>query len=136
MRAYGTLNSIEDIPQTADATQKMLLAAAVAQSFDWPSSTGGPGGAAANALENNTQLVRFTGITTGNAPLNFMVNLQSTFVTIPTSGTSVTTGTTAGSTGNDYPVVGSRMFQINQWSTGWSAIAQTSGWVIAEVWRK
>jgi hypothetical protein len=26
--------------------------------------------------------------------------------------------------------------QIPSWSTGWSAIARTSGYVMAEVWRK
>lgn len=133
MRTYGALSPIDRIEQPPDSVQTMLLAAATAQAIDWPNSTGGAAAAASSA---GAQLVRFSGMSTANAALNFMVNLVSTHASGPTSGTSVTTGTTAGSTGNSIPVWGNRYLQIPSWSTGWSAIAQTSGYVIAEIWKK
>lgn len=133
MRAYGALSPIDKIPLPPDTVQTMLLAAGTGQSFDWPNSTGG---AAANAAENDCQLVRFTGMTSASAQLGFMVNLYSTQATVPTSGTSATTGTTAGSTGNSIPVLGSREFQVPGYSTGWSAISLTPGYVLVEIWKK
>jgi len=80
--------------------------------------------------------VRFSGVSTAGATINFTVNLVSTHAAAPSSGTSVTTGTTAGSTGNSVPVHGSRTFQIPSWSTGYSVALLSSGYVFAEVWRK
>lgn len=131
MRAYGALSPTDQIAQPPDTVHTMLLAAAVGQSRDWASSASSAGAAASYA-----HLVRFSGVSSAGVALNFHVNLISTHAAVPTSGTSITTGTTVGSTGNSIPVLGERTFQIPSWSTGWSAIARTSGYVIAEVWRK
>lgn len=129
MRTYGALNPIDQTPQPADSVQTMLLAAGTGQAMDWP-------GAPANAAAGGVQLVRFTAETTAGLATSIMVNLQSTQATVPTSGSSVTTGTTPGSTGNSYPIQGQGIFQIPGYSTGWSAAAQAAGYIIAEVWRK
>ena len=129
MRSYSALNPIDQIPSPPDTVQTLLLAGGTAQSMDWANSSVGSSDARA-------QLVRFTGVTTGGAQFNFHVNLVSTHVVSPTSGTSITTGTSVGSTGNSLTVLGERTYQIPPWSTGFSAIGITSGYVIAEVWRK
>lgn len=131
MRAYGALNPTDQIPQPPDTVHTILLAAAVGQSRDWGTSASSAGAAATYA-----HLVRFSGLSSAGTALNFHVNVVSTHAVVPSSGTSVTTGTTAGSTGNSLPVLGERTFQIPAWSTGWSVIARTSGYVMAEVWRK
>lgn len=133
MRTYGTIGIPNTIPQSPDSVQSLLLAAGVAQNFDWPNSTGG---AAANATTAQAQVVRFTFMTTAGALLGGMVNLFSTNANAPTSGSSATTGTTAGSTGNSVPVLGQALYQIPGYSTGWSAASPSSGWCIAEIWRK
>lgn len=122
MRTYQALQPTDQVPAPPDTVQTMLLAAGTAQAMDWASSL--------------TQMVRFTGMSTANAQLCFMVNLVSTHAIVPTSGSSVTTGTSVGSTGNSVPVIGTRTFQLPSWSTGWSAAALTSGYVIAEAWHK
>lgn len=133
MRQYGALRNTDQIPVPPDTVQTLLLAAGVNQSFDWPNSTGG---AAANAAANGCQLVRFTFHTTGGVSMAGMVNLFSTAANAPSSGSSATTGTTPGSTGNSHPVLGQGQFQIPGYSTGWSAAAITSGYCIAEIWKK
>lgn len=132
MRAYAALSPTDLIPQPPDTVQTLLLAAGTGQSLDWFTSTGAVG----SAPLAGAHLVRFTGISTAGVTLNFHVALWSTHALLPSSGTSITTGTTAGSTANSLPVLGERTFQIPAQSTGWSAIARTSGYVIAEVWRK
>ena len=131
MRAYAAL--LTDFAQAPDAVQTLLLAAATAQAMDWPNSTGGAASAASSA---GAHLVRFTACTTAMVPNNCMVNLVSTHASGPSSGTSATTGTSAGSTGNSLPVLGEKAYQIPTWSTGWSAISPVAGYVIAEIWRK
>ena len=131
MRTYGALSPTDLIAQPPDTVHTMLLAAAVGQERDWGTSASSAGAAATYA-----HLVRFSGLTSAGVQLNFHVNLVSTHAVVPSSGSSITTGTTAGSTGNSVPVLGERTFQIPAWSTGWSAIARTSGYVMAEVWRK
>jgi len=131
MRAYGALSPTDLIPQPPDTVHTLLLAAGVAQERDWASSASSAGAAASAA-----HLVRFTGVSSAGATFNFHVSMVSTHAALPTSGTSITTGTTVGSTGNSLPVLGDRTLQIPAWSTGWSAIGRTSGYVIAEVWSK
>lgn len=131
MRAYSALSpgQMHDaIAFPPDTVQTILLAAATAQAMDWAS--------AASARAAGAAIVRFTGHTTAGVPFGFMVNLISTHAVAPTSGSSVTTGTTAGSTGNSIPVIGSRTFQIPAWSTGFSVAAASSGYVFAEVWSR
>lgn len=133
MREYGALRNTDRIPSPPDTVQTLLLAASVGQALPWPTSTGGQ---ASNASTASAHIVRFTFHTTGGAQMAGMVNLFSTNATVPTSGTSVTTGTTAGSTGNSLPVLGEKQWQVPGYSTGWSAVALTSGYCIAEIWRK
>src|SRR5712691_4732829 len=136
MRAYGALSPIAGIPFPADSVQTLFLTGGSSgQAMDWPNSTGG---AAANAGVAGANLVRFSAMSSAGAEFRAMVNLNSTFASVPASGTSVTTSTTQGSTGNAYPIFGlyGKMFQIPGYSTGWSAAALTSGYVIAEIWRK
>jgi hypothetical protein len=127
MRAYSALPGI-GIPQPPDTVQTLLIAGSSGQAFDWVG--------AADARTAFAHIVRFTGVSSAGALLNFMVNLVSTHAAAPSSGSSVTTGTTAGSTGNNIPVLGSREFQIPPWSTGYSVAALSSGYVMAEVWRR
>lgn len=133
MRQYGAMSNTDKIPVPPDTVQTLLLAASVNQAFDWPNSTGG---AAANAAANRSQIVRFTFHTTGGVAMAGMVNLFSTFANAPASGSSATTGTSAGSTGNSVPVLGSGQYQIPGYSTGWSAASISSGYCIAEIWTK
>lgn len=130
MRTYGALSPIDQIEMPPDSVQTLLIAAGTPQALDWPPATG------LTAAEYGAQLVRFSGWSTAGAAINFMVNLVSTHAGAPSSGTSVTTGTSAGSTGNNLPVNGSRTLQIPSWSTGWSAALLSSGYIMAEVWRK
>jgi hypothetical protein len=120
MRAYGALSPIDQITQPPDTVQTLLIAGSSGQAMDWGSTL--------------AQLVRFTGISTAAAAgaMNFVVDLFSTNAVAPSSGTSITTG----SSGNRILVIGSRTLQIPGGSTGWSVAAVSSGYVIAEQWRK
>lgn len=132
MRAYGALH--REIVFPADTVQTILLTGgSSAQAADWPSSAVQ---AFTNAASGDVNLVRFTGMTSAGAALGFMVNLVSTHANVPSSGSSVTTGTTAGSTGNSIPVLGQAIFAIPAWSTGYSVAAFSSGYVLAEMWSR
>lgn len=134
MRTYGALLQHDAIARPPDSVQTLLLASSAGQALDWPAdSTGGT--TAARSV--GAHIVRFTVASTAAVPVAglAMVNLESTRANNPTSGSSVTTGTTAGSTGNSVPVFGSRSFLVPAWSTGWSAIALGGAYVMAEVWR-
>ncbi len=130
IRPFATLHPQDAGPMPPDIVQTLLLAAGTAQNLDWFSSAGT---AAANAGVAGVGIVVFTGQTTGNAALNFSLNLYSSGVISPTSGTSVNT---TGSSGVSHPVNGSAFFQVPAASTGWSAIALTSGYVMCEQWHK
>lgn len=129
MRAYGALSPIDQIPLPPDTVQTLLIAASSGQAMDWANSTIG-------SSDVRAHLVRFTGFTTAGAQMNFMANLVSTHAGAPSSGTSITTGTSGGSTGNSIPVLGQGTFQIPPWSTGFSVAALSSGYVMVEVWKK
>ena|SRR3990167_8956645 len=122
MRSYGALSPTDQIEQTPDKVLTLLIAGSSGQELDWGSTL--------------SQLVRFSGVSTAGAQLNFMVNLVSTHAAAPSSGSSNTTGTTAGSTGNNLPVMGTRTLQIPAWSTGFSVASLSSGYIMAEVWHK
>lgn len=137
MRTYGALPpslNHEAITFPPDSVQTLLLASSAGQALDWPANSTG-GTTAARSV--SAHIVRFTVASTAAVPVAAlaMVNLVSTHANNPTSGSSVTTGTTVGSTGNSIPVFGSRTFSIPAWSTGWSAIALGGAYVMAEVWR-
>lgn len=132
MRAYGAL--FNDIPQSPDTVQRLLMTGgSSAQAMDWPSSAAA---VFANATSAGAHLVRVTAITTAGAQMSAFFDPVSTFAAVPTSGSSVTTGTTVGSTGNSLPLFGSRLFSVPTWSTGWSVAFLTSGYAIVEVWKK
>jgi hypothetical protein len=129
MRAYGALSPTDQIELPPDTIHTLLIAAGTPQAMDWAGSTVGAASAGAH-------LARFSGFSTAGAAINFIVNLISTHAAAPSSGTSITTGTTVGSTGNNVPVQGTRYFQIPPFSTGFSVALLSSGYVFAEVWRK
>ena len=114
MKAYG--DKLETFPVPADTVNTILLAAATAQSMDYPT---------------NTQIMRVTGLSSAGAQLNFYCNPMSTAAVLPTSGSSATTG----SSGNSVPVVGTRQFAVVS-STSFGLIAPTSGYVHVECWRR
>lgn len=121
MRAYGALT--RDIEGYPDTIHRILLTGgSSAQAMDWGSTL--------------TQLARFTGMTTAGLAFTIFANLVSTHAAVPASGTSATTGTTAGSTGNNLPVMSARTFQVPAWSTGFSVASYSSGFAIVEVWRR
>lgn len=122
MRSYGALQPTDQTPRPPDSVQTLFMTGgSSAQAIDWPSTL--------------SQLVEFTGMTSAGAEFGYTVNLVSTHAAVPSSGSSVTTGTTAGSTGNNLAVVGTARYQIPAWSTGWSAAAFSSGYVQAKIWR-
>lgn len=128
MKSYGTLQ--QAISQPPDAVQTLLLAVGTPQNIDWPGTTASGAGVA------GAHIVRFTGFSTAGAQISYLVNMNSTQVSTPTSGSSVSTGTSAGSTGNTIPIFGIREMWIPPYSTGWSVAMMTSGYVMAEVWKR
>lgn len=114
MRVYG-INPTEGIEVPPDTTVTLVLAAGTAQAIDYV---------------DNTHIVRLTGLSSANSQLCFYANLATTGAAVPTSG-----ATTSSSRMNQ-PVIGTRVFQIPNDSTGYSLVAQTSGYVVAECWRK
>lgn len=118
MRSYGSLHPTERAPSPPDTVNTLLLAAATAQGMDWPT---------------NTQIAVFSGLTTAGAQLNFFANLFSTLANVPSSGSTVST---AGSSGVSHPVIGPQVFQVPSASTGFSVIAQSSGYVHVQCYSK
>lgn len=123
MRSVGTLHPTDNIPVPPDTQQTLLIAGSSGQAYDWP--TGSTAGG---------RIVRFTGLTTAGAQLNFNLNLFTTMAAAPsTVGSSV--GTTQGTTGFGHAVLGRDSFQIPGDSTGWSVAALSSGYIMAEFWK-
>lgn len=123
MRAYQAL--FNDIPTPPDSVQTMLLTGGSSgQIMDWPSTL--------------AQIARFTGYTTLGAGLTIFANLTAVGATVPTSGSSITTGTSANSTGNNIPVIAGspREFLIPAGSTGFAVSALTSGYAVVETWKR
>lgn len=127
MRQYGTLaaNEIASVPP--DSVQTLLIAGSSGQALDWMSSGSTAFTAASQGPVN---IVRFSGMTTAGAILNFIVDLQSTAASAPSSGSSFS------STSSRSVVMGSRVFEIPGGSTGWSVAALSSGYILCEQWRR
>lgn len=123
MRTYGALNPIDQISMPPDTVQSLVM-------------TGGSSAQAADWASTLRQLVRITCMSTLGVPLAMQANLVSTHATVPASGSSVTTGTTAGSTGNTFTVVGELIRQVPAWSTGFSIASLVPGYVQVELWKK
>lgn len=130
MRSYAAL-AAAPIETPPDTVNTLLIAGSSGQAMDWPGTS-----LVANAGLAGAHFVRFTGQSTVGAVINFVVNLVSTHAAAPSSGSSVTTGTSAGSTGNNMPVNGSRVFWVPPFSTGFSVAGLSSGYIWAEIWRK
>ena len=124
MRNYSALSDrIRGYPDTVHRI--LLTGGSSAQAMDWGSTL--------------AQIARITGETTAGAAMALYANLVSTHAAVPSSGSSTTTGTTAGSTGNNLPVginPNHREFLIPAWSTGFSVASYSSGIAIVEVWRR
>lgn len=120
MRSYGTLHPTEGVPTPPDTVNTILLAGGTAQAMDWPA---------------DTDIVRFTGLSSAGAQFNFLANLFSTAAAIPTTGS---TSSTAGTTGVSHPVLGEATFQVPGGSTGFSVVSHTgsSGYVYAQCWKR
>ena len=118
MRSLGIQHPQDFGPVPPDTVNTLLIAGSSGQAMDWPagSSQGG--------------LVRFSGVSTAGAQLNFMVNMYSTAVIAPASGSSVS------SSGVSHPVMGQADFQLPGNSTGFSVAALSSGYVFAQIWKK
>ena len=121
MRSIGTLHPTESIPVPPDAVQTLLVAGSSGQALDWPA------GSSAGLI------VRWTGFSTAGAVLNFGVNPFSTMAQAPSTSTA---SSTQGSTAFQVPIMGQGAFQIPGSSTGWSAAALSSGYIMAEMWKK
>lgn len=114
-RGTGFLHANDGIPLPADTVCTFLIAGSSGQAMDWP---------------EGTAIVRLSGMSTVGASLNFMVNMFSTACSVPSSGSSNS------STGTNHPVMGSGYFQKPSGSTGFSVAALSSGYVIAECWKR
>ena len=123
MRPYSAENPLQGIPFPPDTVNTLLITGGSSgQAMDWPSTL--------------SQLVRVSFISTAGVVQNGVVNLLSTHAAAPSSGSSVTTGTTVGSTGNNLVVQGTRTFQIPAVSTGFSVYGFSSGLAQLEIWHK
>lgn len=128
MRSYGVLHPTDGIPLPPDITQTLLIAGSSGQAMDWHT---GATSTLADAAAGLVNIVRLTGQSTVGAALNFVVNLSSTKAAAPSSGTS-----TEGTTGFGHVVMGSATFQVPGGSTGYSVAALSSGYIVAEMWKK
>lgn len=115
MRPIAVLHPTDGVPVPPDAVTILLIAGSSGQAFDW---------------QSGAQIARLSGMSTAGATLNFMANLQSTAAAAPSSGSS------GGSTGIGYPVMGQSAYQIPGGSTGGSVAALSSGYILIEQWRK
>jgi hypothetical protein len=115
MRAYSA--DVVDLVAPADTRLITLMAAGVAQAFDWPAGA---------------KVVRFSGQTTGGGPFGYVLNLTSTGANLPAGASSFTTGSTGGTL--------IRPAESKEWqiagSTGFSVISNGAGYVGVEVWSK
>ena len=128
MRRYSAFDPLSGIPVVPDVVDKILITGASSgQAMDW-------NGSPANAAAGPINIARVTFMSTAGALMAGVFNAISTHATI-SSGSSATTGTTAGSTGNSVPVLGQGQFQIPSFSTGYSVSGFSSGWAMVEYWR-
>lgn len=127
MRQYGTLAANEIASVAPDTVQTLLIAGSSGQAMDWISSGST---VVANAAVSKVNIVRFSGMTTAGAQLNFIVDLQSTAASAPSSGSSFS------STSSRMVVMGTRVMEVTGGSTGWSVAALSSGYVFCEQWRR
>ena len=116
MRGIGLLHPTDDIPIPPDTVGALVLAAGTASTLDVPTGA---------------THVRLSGQSTGNSPLQFFVNFQSTAAVVPSASFGATTGTSSLSQG----VNGSILQRLLGGVTAMGVVAQTSGIVTAEWWK-
>lgn len=111
MRTYGALSPINQVPVPADIYQTAAISSAGAvAAFDWPAGV---------------QLAGFIG------QMNYFVNWASTKANLPSTNCS---GTTLSSDAND---MNPTLRQVNTgMSTGYSVTGDSSGIIVAALWRK
>jgi len=124
MRNIATLHPQESIPIGPDTVQTLLIAGSSGQTLDLPGTSVGSSGFAGG-------IVRFSGMSTAGASLNFYVSIGTTKCAAPSSGQS-----TEGTTGFGYPVMTQGTYQVPPGSTCWSVAALSSGYITAEFWKK
>lgn len=118
MRFFGTLE-VPQIPVIPDNALQLLLTAATAQAFDYPTGT---------------DLIRVTaGTTFANAGV-VSFNPSSTMAAVPTTG-----GTISSSVGGQNLLISAgqaRMYQRPRASTGFSVISPSSHSIGVEFWSR
>jgi hypothetical protein len=121
MRAFGSNDPLNQCPIVPDTRLSLLLTAASAQAFNWPSS--------------DAQIVRISvGSTISGVTGPVFFDFASTGAALPTTGGVVST---LGSSGGIAVSVGQpRIYQRVADSTGFSLIAGSSFSVCMEFWHK
>lgn len=117
MRYSGLAHPQEQIPVLPDTALALLLTAATAQAWDYPTGT---------------DIIRITAASTLAVPLVF--NPSSTFAAVLTTGGSISS-----SVGGQNIVISpgdSRMYQRPRGSTGFSLISASSVQVGVEFWSR
>lgn len=120
MRNYGARVAL-DIKVPPDQVLTLSIGGSSGQAFDYPIGTG---------------IVRFTGISTGGAVMNFWVDPASTKASVPSTANGTSGWTTQGSSGFGFPVHEQDIFQLSGSATGGSVAAFSSGIISVEVWKK
>lgn len=121
MKTFGSIDPLSQIPQVPDTRLSLLLTAASAQAFDWPSS--------------DAQIFRVTvGSTISGTRGPVFFDFTSTGAAQPTTGAVVSTlGSSGGiAVSGDQP----RTYQRAAGSTGFSLISGSSFSVCMEFWKK
>lgn len=119
MRTFGSIDPLSHVPVVPDTRLSLLLTAANAQAFNWPSS--------------DAQIFRVhVGSTISGVRGPVFFDFASTGAALPTTGGVVTTLGSSGGLGITEP----RMYQRSPDSTGFSLIAASSCSVTMEFWKK
>lgn len=119
MRYFGTLG-VPSIPVLPDSVLSLLLTAATAQAFDYPTGS---------------DMLRITaGCTAPGGAASVFFNPSSTAAVLPTTAGVITTATS----GHNIPITpgDSRMFQRPRASTGFALICGTSLSIAVEFWSR
>jgi hypothetical protein len=131
MKNYGARNPTENTPVFSSIVQNVLLSAATAQAFDWPTAAGATAGA--NAAAAPTGMVTITFLSSATATgTGVWFHPYTTGAALPTSGLFNGSSQAMASIPPNQRVT----FQVPGDSTGWSVYGQSSGYVTAEYWKK
>lgn len=117
MKGFGSQHPTDGIEVPPDTVGTLILTAGTASVADWPAGIG---------------IVCLSALSTAGATLNGWFNPVSTAANIPSTASSATTQTS-----NICPIVpGFRYFQVSTAATGFSFIANSSGVLQFECWKK